>query len=229
MKLSVIIPVFNEEKTIEEILSRVNEVPLEKEIIIVDDGSFDETRNILKRIEQAGDATIKIFFSEKNQGKGMAIREGIKLVEGDLVIIQDADLEYDPMDYPRLVQPIIDGRSQVVYGSRNLLPSNSSGRKLYKYGGVFLSKLANLLYGLEITDEATCYKVFTSKALKSLDLKCKQFEFCPEVTAKLAKQGYNFIEVPINYYPRNHNQGKKLKLRDGIKAVWTLIKYRFVE
>ena len=145
-----------------------------------------------------------------------------------MVIVQDADLEYDPNDFLRLIEPILAGRTEVVYGSRNL-SLNKKGRKLYELGGIFLSKLANLLYGLNITDEATCYKVFTVEAIKSLNLRCEKFEFCPEVTAKLAKMKYKIIEVPISYYPRDRSAGKKLKLSDGLSAAWTLVKYRFLD
>ncbi|MEA3463586.1 MAG: glycosyltransferase family 2 protein [Patescibacteria group bacterium] len=225
MKLSIIIPVFNEEKTIKEIIKRVNKVKLDKEIIIINDGSIDGTAKQLKQLKQKN---LKIITHFKNQGKGSAIRTGLKYVKGDIVIIQDADLEYNPNDYFKLIQPIKNGLVQAVYGSRNL-SDNISGKKIYKYGGIFLSWLASLLYGIKITDEATCYKAFKTDVIKGLDLRCKRFDFCPEVTAKLAKQKYEIVEVPISYYPRSHEEGKKITIRDGLKATWILIKYRFFD
>lgn len=228
MKLSVLIPVYNEEKTIGAIIAKLDRVGLDKELIIVDDGSSDGTKEILRKLSEGGRRDIIIKTHPKNRGKGAAIRTALAEATGDLVVVQDADLEYDPNDFPRLIEPILSGRTEVVYGSRNL-SLNKKGRKLYELGGIFLSKLANLLYGLNITDEATCYKVFTAAAIKGLDLRCEKFEFCPEVTAKLAKKKYKIIEVPISYYPRDRSAGKKLKLSDGLSAGWTLLKYRFLD
>lgn len=228
MKLSVIMPVYNEEKTIGEIIKKIDAVALDKELIIVDDGSTDGTKNFLSALAASNRPDIKIIFHPENQGKGAAIRTGLKAVSGEAVIIQDADLEYDPQDYLKLLAPLESGLSQVVYGSRNL-GDNPRGATIYLWGGIFLSRLANLLYGLKITDEATCYKVFRTEAIKSLNLKCRRFEFCPEVTAKLAKRGYKIIEVPISYRPRDRRAGKKLSWRDGVSAAWTLIKYRFID
>jgi len=228
MKLSVLIPVYNEEKTLETIIAKLDQVKLNKELIIVNDGSTDGTKEILQRFVQSGRQDLIIETHLNNRGKGAAIRTALARATGDLVIIQDADLEYDPNDFSRLIEPILAGRAEVVYGSRNLSP-NQKGRKLYELGGIFLSKLANLLYGLNITDEATCYKVFTAGAIKGLNLRCEKFEFCPEVTAKLAKKKYQIIEVPISYYPRDRAAGKKLKLSDGLSAAWTLVKYRFLD
>ena len=173
---------------------------------------------------------MSIIFREKkkNQGKGSAIKEGLKYVIGDIVIIQDADLEYEPEDYHLLIKPIIDGRAKIVYGSR----IKGGGRKSYwsfYLGGRLLSFLANLLYNAKITDEATCYKVFGADVLKKINLKCERFEFCPEVTAKVRKKGYEIYEVPIHYYPRSIEEGKKINWRDGLEAIWTLIKYKFVD
>lgn len=221
MKLSVIIPVYNEAETIVEIIRKVKAVPLDKEIIVVNDCSLDGTEEILANISD-----LKIIKHEKNRGKGAAIRTGLKEVSGDIVIIQDADLEYEPNDYLKLIVPIESGQTEVVYGSRNLA-INKSGKKIYKWGGIFLSRLANFLYGLNITDEATGYKVFKTKLLKNLDLKCERFDFCPEVTAKLGRNKYKIIEVPISYNPRSRVQGKKIQLSDGLKAAWLLIKYKF--
>ncbi|MDD5031561.1 MAG: glycosyltransferase family 2 protein [Patescibacteria group bacterium] len=221
MKLSVIIPVYNEINTIAEIIERVGKVPVEKEIIVVDDGSTDGTD---KKID--GLPGIKTLKHESNLGKGAAIRTGLALASGELVIIQDADLEYDPDDYLKLMAPIKEGLADAVYGSRNL-GNNKPGTMTYKWGGIFLSHLANFLYGLKITDEATCYKLFKTDILKSLNLKCRRFEFCPEVTAKLAKRGYKIKEIPISYSPRSFSEGKKIKWTDGLSAIFTLIKLRF--
>lgn len=227
MKLSVIVPVYNEIKTIEQIIQKIINVDLEKEIIIVDDGSTDGSKEYLESLKKQNLQGINIFFHEKNQGKGVAIRTGIEQVGGQMVVVQDADLEYDPNDYLRLVAPIENGEYKVVYGSRNLA-IEMPGRKLYNLGSIFLSKLANFLYGINITDEATCYKVIDTEVLKKIDLKCRRFEFCPEVTAKLSKQKYKILEIPIYYSPRSRESGKKIKLSDGLSAAWTLIKYRFI-
>lgn len=224
MRLSVVIPVYNEKDTILKLIEKVKSVPIEKEIIIVDDGSNDGTREILKKIN---DSKIKIIFKEKNEGKGTAIRNGLKYVTGDIVVIQDADLEYEPMDWLKMINLIKEKNIDVVYGSRILGKSKKSSLFFY-LGGRILSLLANILYHAQITDEPTCYKMFKKEVIKSIDLKCKGFEFCPEVTAKIRKKGYKIYEVPIHYNPRSIKEGKKIRLKDGIIAIWTLIKYRFV-
>lgn len=239
MKLSIIIPVFNEEKTIEEIIKRVEAVslPIKKEIIVVDDGSFDNTKKVLKKLKK--EFTPHLFFAkkeegfnftliehQKNQGKGAAIKTGLSQVTGDFVLIQDADLEYNPKEYSILLAPLLKGEAEVVYGSR-ISGGNRRGSWSFFWGGKILTFLANLLYGLNITDEATCYKVFKSEILKDLDLKGKRFEFCPEVTAKVAKKGIEIYEVPISYNPRKRKEGKKIKWKDGIKAILILIKFKF--
>ena len=190
---------------------------------MVDDGSTDGTRGKIDSVPG-----IKILKHETNRGKGAAIRTGLAFAFGELVIVQDADLEYDPNDYLELIKPIEEGVADVVYGSRNL-GNNKSGMKAYKWGGVFLSHLANLLYGLRITDEATGYKLFKTDVLKSLNLKCQRFEFCPEVTAKLAKKKYRVKEVPISYKPRSFSEGKKIRWIDGVLAIFYLIKFRFFD
>ncbi len=228
MKLSVIIPVYNEQATIGKIIEVVKKADIgsvKKEIVVVDDGSSDGTLEKLKGIRD-----IKLIAHKKNSGKGAAIRTGIKHTTGDIIIIQDADLEYDPNEYSMLIKPIIEGKAKVVYGSRRLNKKNVpySGLSFF-IGGHSLTFLANLLYNAKITDEPTCYKVFRADILKGMKLKCSRFEFCPEVTAKVAKQGIRIHEVPISYYPRSVEEGKKIKWRDGFEAVWTLLRYRFFD
>jgi glycosyltransferase involved in cell wall biosynthesis len=224
MKLSVIIPVFNEEATIETLLERIArvELPVEKEIIIVDDGSTDRTREI---VEQLDSAEVITRFHTENRGKGAAVRTGLEVASGEIVLIQDGDLEYDPADYPRLIRPIIEKRARVVYGSR-ILGQNEASYFRYYWGGRFLSFLTNLIYDIRITDEPTCYKVFDAALLKGLELKCEGFEFCPEVTAKVTRLGESIIEVPISYMPRSIIEGKKIRWTDGLIAVWTLVRFR---
>ena len=227
MKLSVIIPVYNEKQTILKIVRKVKAVGLEKEILIVDDGSTDGTREELKSLER--DQEISIFYHDQNRGKGKAIRTALEHVQGDLVIVQDADLEYDPQDYTKLVRPIMEGKTKVVYGSRYLSKENILPFTKFKIGVLLLNWLVKVLYGFHITDEATCYKVFKAELLKSLSLKCKKFEFCPEVTAKVLKRGHNIIELPISYRYRTVEEGKKIGWKDGLSAVLTLIRYRFFD
>lgn len=228
MTLSIIIPVYNEKKTILEILKKINEVDLasfsfEKEIVIVDDCSTDGTREILDKL--AGQ--YKIIYQPKNRGKGAAIRAGLQFVSGNFVVIQDADLEYDPQDYKKLLECALKNDAQVVYGSRLLNHQNRFSYTSFYYGGLILNWLTNIICGIKITDESTCYKLFKTETLKSFSLKCERFEFCPEVTAKAAKKKIRIYEVPINYYPRTKEEGKKIKWRDGLEALLTLIKYKF--
>lgn len=229
MMLSILIPVYNEERTIKKILDVVKKVDIgdvKKEIVVVDDGSKDNTYKELKKVKG-----IKLYKHEKNQGKGAAIRTAIKYATGDIIIIQDADLEYDPKDYKKLIKPIIEGKTKVVYGSRRLGESKwkYSGISFY-IGGVGVTLVTNILFpNGHLTDEPTCYKVFKSEVLKSIPLKCTRFEFCPEVTAKVLKRGYKIMELPIKYYPRSAKEGKKIKWNDGIEAIWALLKYRFVD
>ncbi|MCM8785901.1 MAG: glycosyltransferase family 2 protein [Candidatus Omnitrophica bacterium] len=224
MRLSVIIPVYNEKLTILKVIEKVKNVPILKEIIIVDDGSTDGTTEILKNIK---DERIKVIFKEKNQGKGSAIREGLKIAKGDIIVIQDADLEYNPNDWLKMIELMEKQNVEVVYGSR-LLGKNKKSSFLFYLGGRALSLIANILYNARITDEPTCYKMFKKDVINSIDLKCKGFEFCPEVTAKIKKKGYKIYEVPISYNPRSIKEGKKIRLKDFFIAVWTLIKYRFI-
>jgi len=226
MKLSVVIPAYNEEKTVAEIIRRVQAVPLEKEIIVVDDGSTDRTGEILKEIASSG--RVKVIFQERRQGKGAALRRGFAQVSGEVIVVQDADLEYHPGDFVRLLEPIQKGRARIVYGSR-ILGKNPFSYLRYWLGGLFLSKLTNILYGSKITDEPTCYKMFRREILQEIDLKAKGFEFCPEFTAKVLRRGEKILEVPISYSPRSMAAGKKIRWKDGFVAVYTLIKYRIVK
>jgi dolichol-phosphate mannosyltransferase len=227
MKLSVLIPVYNEIKTIEELIRRVREVNINKELILVDDGSKDGTRELLKKYE--ADEDIKVIYHKSNKGKGAAIRTAIEYVHGDIVIIQDADLEYDPKDYIALIAPIIAGKEKVIYGSRFLDPDNRHSYWSYYIGGQLVTLITNILYNQRLTDEPTCYKVFEANFLRSIPLECTQFEFCPEVTAKVAKRGIKIREIPIHYYPRSIDEGKKISWLDGVEAIWVLIKYRFIK
>ncbi len=240
-KLSIIIPAYNEERFIREILGRVKEVDLghlglAKEIIVVDDGSRDRTAAIASKIKG-----IKLVKHVKNSGKGAAIRTGLKHATGDIILVQDADLEYNPAEIAKVVKPIVDGRAAVVYGSRYLDPLQKSRNKLFLkkihknayqlfyLGGRAITMMANVLYNAGITDEATCYKAFRADVIKGIGLRCSRFEFCPEVTAKVRKRGYRITEVPITYTPRSFEEGKKIRMSDGIDAIWTLLKYRFFD
>ena len=235
-KLSIIIPVFNEEKTISEIIKRVAAIDIpgiEKQIIVVNDGSTDATAKALLNIPKA--FGVKIINQIKNQGKGAAVRTGIKNASGDYILIQDADLEYNPKEIEKLVKPVLEGKSKVVYGTRlKRLPSFSKEERtpqfmLHYMGNKFLSLLTSILYGQWLTDMETCYKLFPKKAIEGVNLRSRRFDFEPEITAKILKKGFSILEVPITTNPRGYDQGKKLNtVKDGTIALWTLIKYRFV-
>jgi glycosyltransferase involved in cell wall biosynthesis len=232
--LSIIIPVYNEEATLAALLEKVILVALGdgviKEIIIVNDCSIDRSETIAKDvISKHPDLSINYVKHEVNSGKGMAIRTGIKFVTGDYVIIQDADLEYEPEDYNRLLDYLLSTHEKVVYGSRFLIRTNTHSYQTFYLGGRLVSFCTNVLYGQHLTDEPTCYKMFDAQLLKSIHLTCTGFEFCPEVTAKVAKLGYKIHELPIHYYPRSMAEGKKIRWYDGLHAIWTLVKYRFVK
>jgi len=224
MKLSVIVPVYNERGTIRELLDRVERVPLEKEVVVVDDGSSDGTRELLAAWEGRPGHVVR--YHERNRGKGRAIRTGLEAASGDVVVVQDADLEYDPQDFVAMLEPIRAGRARAVYGSRWLRPENRHAVPLYYLGGLVVTWAARLLYGLRITDEATCYKMVDARLLRELDLACERFEFCPEVTAKLALRRVPITEVPISYDARRKDEGKKIGWRDAVEAVWTLLRLR---
>lgn len=226
MKLSVIIPVYNEENTLEEIIVRVRATNLAYEIIVVDDGSNDDSPAILAFIQNSGQLPLQTFRHDRNQGKGAAIRTGLSTVTGDLVLVQDADLEYDPADYPLLLTPFDNPAVQVVYGSRNLCRNPKSSFTFY-WGGRLLSWIANWLYGSQITDEATGFKVFRAALIKDLGLEGNGFVFCPEVTSKILRRKIVIHEVPISYCPRTWIEGKKIRWYDGLFAAWILIKFRF--
>ncbi len=224
MKLSIVVPVFNERETIGEVLEHLERLPLAKEVVVVDDGSTDGTRDVLRNLESPG---VKVILQDKNYGKGYAIRTALEHVTGDYVIIQDADMEYEPSDIPKMLEFAVEEDAEVVYGSRNLSKKNKWSYFRYYFGGLFLSWFTSLLYGARITDEPTCYKMFRSNLLKGLDLRCVGFEFCPEVTAKTLKRGIKILEIPISYHARSMKEGKKIRPRDGIYAIWILLRERF--
>lgn len=222
MLLSIIIPAYNEVHFISETIKRVQETPYEKEIIIVDDGSVDGTRDILKDLKEPN---VTVVLQEVNQGKGAALRAGFARAKGDIVIIQDADLEYDPRDYPRLLEPILEGKADVVYGSRFL---GGPHRVLYFWhyiGNMIVTLLSNMFTNLNLTDMETGYKVFKRETLKDITIESNRFGFEPEITAKIAKGRFRVFEIPISYYGRSYEEGKKITWRDGIKAFFTILKY----
>ena len=224
-KLSICVPVYNEEKTVRELLDKVLAVPLDKEVIVVDDGSTDKTAEVLQ--EYVGNPLVKIIVKQ-NGGKGTALREAFKQVSGDYVVIQDADLEYSPNDFVAMLEVAKKTNSLVVYGSRFLNKKTTPDVLKNLLASRLLSTIVGVLYGQFISDESTCYKLFRTDLLKSVDLVCKRFEFCPEITAKILKRGIKITEVPISFYTREAGDGKKIHyLRDGLEAVITLLKYRF--
>jgi len=226
VRLSVVIPVYNEVGTIKEIVSRVQAVDLEKEIIIVDDGSTDGTRELLQEITLSHE-NVRVLYHDRNQGKGAALRTGFEGATGDIVIIQDADLEYDPREYPVLLEPILDGRADIVYGSRFL---GGPHRVLFFWhylGNKFLTLLSNALTNLNLTDMETCYKVFRREVLNDIQLKSNRFGFEPEFTAKIAKKGFRIYETSISYSGRTYAEGKKIGWKDGVKAIVAIIWFRF--
>jgi glycosyltransferase involved in cell wall biosynthesis len=222
--ISVVIPVFNEKSTILEILAQVEAVPIEKEIVVVDDCSTDGTREILQAIDRPG---VRVFFHDANRGKGAALRTGFSHVRGDIVIVQDADLEYDPREYPRLLEPILAGRADVVYGSRFLGGPHRVLLFHHYVANRLLTFLSNLLTNLNLTDMETCYKVFRADVLRRIHLTSNRFGFEPEITAKVARARCRVYEVPIAYYGRDYTEGKKISWRDGLAALWWIVRFRF--
>ncbi len=242
LKLSVIVPAYNEIGTIATILARVQAVPLdipiwtgearaeivhlEREIVVVDDGSTDGTRDYLQTLQ--GQPSMVIIFQPHNQGKGAAVRTGLQAATGDILLVQDADLEYDPRDYPLLLRPILEGVTQVVYGSRFRGGPTRAMFFWHMVGNRFLTFVTNLLYDTILTDMETCYKVFTREVWKKLNLRADRWGFDPEITAQILRRGYRIYEVPISYAGREFTEGKKISWKDGFTVLWTLIKYRFI-
>lgn len=227
MKLSVIIPVYNEVESIETILKRVQDTGRPHEIIVVDDGSKDGTRDLLKTLD--GKKGLHVILHEKNQGKGAAVRTGMSAAKGDVLLIQDADLEYDPRDYPELLKPIEEGLADVVYGSRFLGRAHRVTMFWHMVANKSLTLMTNILYDTILTDMETGYKVFRKEVIEGMVIRANSFNFEPEFTAKILKRKYRIFEVPITFNPRDYTQGKKIKLHDAFEAVWALIKYRFVD
>jgi len=236
VKLSVLVPVYNEERTLQEVVRRVCDFQIPKEIILVDDGSEDQSRKILTRLQEenvrAKDPLnqIKVFFQPVNQGKGAALKVAFSHVTGDVIIIQDADLEYDPKDYPSLLQPIQAGLADVVYGTR--FYGGGAHRVLFFWhymGNLALTLIANMLTNLNLSDMEVGYKVFRAEVLKGIELKSKRFGFEPEITVKLAKKGCRFYEVPISYHGRTYEEGKKITWKDGVAALYYMIRFRLAD
>jgi dolichol-phosphate mannosyltransferase len=223
--LTVVVPVFNEEATLERLLlSLIAAQPDSKQVVVVDDGSSDRSFEIASRLSESH--PIDVLKHPKNRGKGAAIRTGLELAKGKYVIVQDADLEYDTSDINKLLQPLLRGEADVVFGSRYLDPNQKRSFRMADPGIWLLNFLVRTMYGLKLTDEATCYKLFETATMRKMDLQCSRFEFCPEVTAKAARMGLRLIEIPISYSPRSKEDGKKLRMTDGIEAIRELMKWR---
>ncbi len=222
--VTVIVPVYNEEKTVQDLIRRVLDAPFEKELLVVDDGSTDGTA---AQVESMGDERVRLICSRSNNGKGAAIREAIPYARGKAIVIQDADLEYDPNEIPQVVGPILAGQESIVYGNRFERGFPKGMALPNRVINWILAKLVYALFGYPLHDEATCYKAFRTDLLQGMELTCRRFEFCPEVTAKALRAGEKIKEVSITYTPRSKKAGKKIRWYDGVAAIWTLIKYRF--
>jgi glycosyltransferase involved in cell wall biosynthesis len=227
MNLSVVIPVYNEVEHIGEILKRVQATKLAKEIVVVDDASQDGTRALLQKLD--GKKKVRVILHERNQGKGAAVVTGLRAARGEVLLIQDADLEYDPRDYPTLLRPIEEGLADVVYGSRFLGAPHRVTMFWHLIANRLLTLITNILYNTILTDMETGYKVFRREVVDGMKIRAKRFDFEPEFTAKVLKRNYRIFEVPISFNPRDYSQGKKIGLRDAFEAVWTLLKYRLVD
>lgn len=227
MKLSVIIPIYNEINTLKEIVNRVQKTNLANEIVLIDDGSTDGTRKLVKEYE--GRENFTVILHDRNQGKGAAVRSGFQAASGDIFLIQDADLEYDPQEYPKLLKPIEDGLAEVVYGSRFLGASRRVAMFWHMIANKMLTLLTNILYDTILSDMETGYKVFKREVVQDMPLHAKRFEFEPEFTAKILKRKYRIYEVPISFNPRDYEEGKKIGFSDAFEAIWALAKYRFVD
>ena len=226
MKLSVIMPVYNEFDTIREILRRVHDMKMADEIVIIDDGSEDGTRDILAEID--GKNGVRVILHERNQGKGAAVRTGLQEATGDIFLIQDADLEYDPRDYEKLLAPLHEGLADVVYGSRFLGAPHRVAMFWHMVANKLLTLMTNILYDTILTDMETGYKVFRREVVEGMELRANRFDFEPEFTAKILKRKFRIFEVPISFNPRDYSEGKKIGIRDAFEAVWALLKYRVV-
>ena len=225
LKLSIVIPIYNERETLETLIAKVNAVDYDKEILLIDDFSSDGTREVLKRYENK--ENFQVLYHDHNQGKGAALRTGFSNVNGDIIIIQDADLEYNPADYGTLIEPILDGRADVVYGSRFLGGPHRVLFFWHSIGNMVLTTFSNMLTNINLTDMETGYKVFTKRVNDTLTFKCDRFGFEPEFTAKVAKNNFRIYEVPISYNGRDYSEGKKITWKDGVAAIWYIIKFKF--
>ena len=225
LKLSIVIPIYNERETLETLIAKVNSVDYDKEILLIDDFSSDGTREVLKKYENK--ENFQVLYHDHNQGKGAALRTGFSNVNGDIIIIQDADLEYNPADYGTLIEPILDGRADVVYGSRFLGGPHRVLFFWHSIGNMVLTTFSNMLTNINLTDMETGYKVFTKKVNDTLTFKCDRFGFEPEFTAKVAKNNFRIYEVPISYNGRDYSEGKKITWKDGVAAIWYIIKFKF--
>jgi glycosyltransferase involved in cell wall biosynthesis len=221
--LSVVIPVYNEERTIEQLLRQVAAISLPKEIVVIDDCSQDGTLQILRRLQN--ELGLRVITKANNEGKGAALQDGFQSARGDVVVVQDADLEYDPSDIPHLLKPILEGCAEVVYGSRFLHEAPQDPSLTHRFGNRMLTAASNLFTGLELTDMETCYKAFRRSVLEEFDLDQKRFGFEPEITAKLARRGCRFVEVPIRYHARSYKEGKKIGVKDGFNALFCIVRY----